>query len=651
MRITCWTLLGAVAIAGGIGRAQQVPGQSEVIRAESRLVLVDAVVTDKKGNPVTGLSAQDFQVWEDGKEQRLASCTFEGDLKTGSQRRHVLFLFDTRRTRATDQVRAHDAAVKYIDANVGPNRLMAVASFTTGLKMIQDFTFDARRLKQALDEVRVGNTEGATAAENSARPGTIGSAATAGSGSSYQARAMLLSLASLAKSLGALPGRKVVVMFTQGFTVGEDQAAYRNLVDTSNRTRVSIYPVDLGGGLGGMSGADLEYNGPQRGGSGGMLPGNDQTGGAATGGMAAPASPRVALGALAKETGGFVLTGNDVFEAVDQIGREQDQYYTLAYPAPGSVDGSCHALRVKVNRSGTVLRARSRYCNERSRDLLAGTPAAKRLESKLADATPGTAGSMRAPFFYSADNTPRVNLSLDIAAGVIGKEKGKTKTLDVLAVAYRPDGAVAARISDTLQIDSRKLDPKQGLHYESQFEMPPGEYTLKLAFSSGEEALGRLEAPLAIESYDGKGIAISGLALSSNVAPIPKQGLGTGLLEGNTPLLLPGMLVRPSGTNQFKQSESPLLYVEVYHPLLTAEKPPRVGVFMRIIDQKTGLEKQNSGLVEITGPGAARDGTKIAVGLKLPVKELGPGAYRLEVTGIDSLKNHSTTRTTDLVVE
>src|SRR5262250_1336285 len=48
-----------------------------VIKAETRLVLVDTVVTDKKGNYIGDLAQKDFRVWEDGKEQTVKSFSFE----------------------------------------------------------------------------------------------------------------------------------------------------------------------------------------------------------------------------------------------------------------------------------------------------------------------------------------------------------------------------------------------------------------------------------------------------------------------------------------------------------------------------------------------------------------------------------------------
>src|ERR1700692_27800 len=75
----CWTLL-ELNSSRRVVHAQQstASAQSEdVIRAETRLVLVDTVVTDKKGNPVRDLAQKDFKVWEDGKEQPVTSFSYE----------------------------------------------------------------------------------------------------------------------------------------------------------------------------------------------------------------------------------------------------------------------------------------------------------------------------------------------------------------------------------------------------------------------------------------------------------------------------------------------------------------------------------------------------------------------------------------------
>ena len=79
--------------------------------------------------------------------------------------------------------------------------------------------------------------------------------------------------------------------------------------------------------------------------------------------------------ALASGTGGFpILNSNDLLAGLQKIAKEQDQYYLLGYAPTDSAEGSCHTLKVKVERSGETVRARSGYCNVKPADVLAETP-------------------------------------------------------------------------------------------------------------------------------------------------------------------------------------------------------------------------------------------------------------------------------------
>jgi hypothetical protein len=66
------------------------------IKAESRLVLVDAVVTDKKGNYVHDLTQNDFKVYEDNKEQGVSTFSFGADtaIQAQGQKRYLILFFD-----------------------------------------------------------------------------------------------------------------------------------------------------------------------------------------------------------------------------------------------------------------------------------------------------------------------------------------------------------------------------------------------------------------------------------------------------------------------------------------------------------------------------------------------------------------------------
>ena len=119
---------------------------------------------------------------------------------------------------------------------------------------------------------------------------------------------------------------------------------------------------------------------------------------------------------LATGTGGFVIANtNDLLGGLERIGREQSEYYMLAYSPAESAEGSCHTLRVKVARGGTEVRARSGYCNVSRRTCLRGIPWKRPLKVIWPLRSRGRAGaSIELPYFYSSSNTARVNLAMEI---------------------------------------------------------------------------------------------------------------------------------------------------------------------------------------------------------------------------------------------
>src|SRR6202140_2794824 len=95
------------------------------IKAESRLVLVDAVVTDKKGNYVHDLTQNDFKVYEDNKEQPVSSFSTGANASgpQNSQKHYLVLFFDNSSMAVPAQISARPAATKFIDSNVAPDNL------------------------------------------------------------------------------------------------------------------------------------------------------------------------------------------------------------------------------------------------------------------------------------------------------------------------------------------------------------------------------------------------------------------------------------------------------------------------------------------------------------------------------------------------
>jgi hypothetical protein len=113
----------------------------------------------------------------------------------------VLF-FDNSTMNPSDQISARDAAAKFIDANAGPDRLMAIVDFGGSVHISQNFTADAARLKQV-----VMGLKGSSVSPNAEPPmvASLGAPSIGPSLSNAEAdfgiRSVLLALRSLAKSL------------------------------------------------------------------------------------------------------------------------------------------------------------------------------------------------------------------------------------------------------------------------------------------------------------------------------------------------------------------------------------------------------------------------------------------------------------------
>lgn len=752
-------------------------GQTEaVIHKETRLVLVDTVVTDKKGKYVRDLAQKDFKVFEDNKEQPVVSFSAESDASAPStgQRRYLILFFDNSTMDAPEQIQARGAASKFIDANASADHLMAVVDFGGALNIVQNFTANAAHLQAAVARVKNSAVD-----PNATQPVTIASTGISSlstAAADFGARSMLLAVRSLAKNLRSVPGRKMLILFSGGFPLtSQSESELTATIDACNKANVAIYALDARGLVatapgGNASSEKMPINAPlsaanspsmvglpvhhveksetresraprlvmasypvpagadpQRPGGGGGKPGGGGAGGGNPGGgvggpggtggtggkgggtggkgggtgtgtgtgagggkgtagggtngtgrtgtgLANPynspyAQPRSIvppilestatnqqiLAALAEGTGGFtIFNTNDLLGGLQRIGNEQSEFYVLSYTPPDSPEGSCHTLRVKVGRGGTNVRARSGYCNEKIANPLAGKPLEKQLEAHAGAAAAGSIhGAVEAPYFYTAPNVARVNLAMEIPAESLqfNKDKGKYHAnVNVLGIAYNPDGSVGARFSDTVNFDFEKDEMKEFVktpyHYENQFDAAPGNYRLAVVLSAGGDAFGKFESPLQIDAYDGKKLTLGGLALTNTVQAIGQisTGLDAALLEDRTPLVVQGMQIIPSGTNRFRKTDNVVLYSEVYEPLLASDKPPIVGVGFRLVNRITEKEAFSSGPLRCDSF-IQKGNPVVPVGLKVPVKDIPEGSYRLIFEAIDNAGNRAPSRT------
>jgi len=362
---------------------------------------------------------------------------------------------------------------------------------------------------------------------------------------------------------------------------------------------------------------------------------------------------------LADGTGGFLIHDtNDLLSGMERIAKEQNEYYIIGYTPPDSRDGSCHTIKVKVDRGGTIVRSRTGYCNIKPLDFLAGKPIERELESHAnAFASGAVEGSLEAPFFFTSPNVARVDLTMQIPSASIKfqKQKGKFQSdLHVLGIATKPDGSEAARFSDSvhLQFEKHELEEfnKNSFRYENQSEIGAGDYRLAVVFSGGGETFGKLETRLKVDSFDGKHFGLSSLALTREAHSIAQiGGLDQDLLLGRVPLVVQGIQVVPTADYHFSKTDHAMVYLEMYEPLLTDPNPPKLDLLLRIVDKKSGNAPISARIAE-TAAFIKAGNPVVPMGLRLPVEQLAPGSYRLELQGADSAGNYSPVRVAEFVV-
>src|SRR2546423_283915 len=280
--------------------------EEDVVRITSNLVQFDAVVTDKKGNPVTDLRPEDFEVYINGRKQTVSNFSYisveaggptaappptpsrpadktappvpPAQLKPGQVRRTVALVVDDLGTSFESMSYVRRALKKFVDEQMQPGDLVAIMRTSAGMGALQQFTSDKSMLYRAIERVRwypSGRSGVSAFAPMEALPpgrdttggdsGNSDSTSGTDSGRGDDAdefRDEIFSVGTLGalnfivRGMEELPGRKSAIMFSDGFAIldREDPSKrqrvlnnLRRLVDLANRASVVVYTVDARG--------------------------------------------------------------------------------------------------------------------------------------------------------------------------------------------------------------------------------------------------------------------------------------------------------------------------------------------------------------------------------------------------------------------
>ena len=312
MRIAAALALVAMSAAGLTLLAQV--QEDSVIKVDVDLVNVLFSVRDKKGTLMPALTKDDFQVFEDGREQKIGSFTKESDLPLT-----IGLLVDVSRSQEALIEVERQAASQFFERVLRPKDMAFLISFGSEAELLQDYTNSQSLLNGALRQLKVDS-----AAYSPINSGPIPS----------QPRGTILFdtvyLAADEKLKGEV-GRKAIVVITDGVDMGS-RVKLREALDAAHRADAIIYSVYY-----------VDWR--------------------AYGGMFNPSDGD--LRKLSEETGGRVykVDRRYTLEMIfDEIQKEMRSQYALAYSSSNpSKDGTFRKLEIKPRAKDLKVQARKGY--------------------------------------------------------------------------------------------------------------------------------------------------------------------------------------------------------------------------------------------------------------------------------------------------
>ena len=623
--------------------------RDEVLTLKSHLVNIDVIVRDKKGKSVTDLKAEDFTIFENGVRQKvefldppLAGVNKSGQPNADAQAASptpggrplniISLVLDGQTTELSNLKSVREGTLKYIRERIADTDTVALFAVSGGLQLLQPFTQDKAKLISAVEKAynisgASKNLEQQGIAEEIARrreelkglegapPGSAMAQAMIASRvlqqflklrsqlSLQQSRPILAALAAICEAQRGIPGKKTLVLFSQGFVASAPlDWQVQSTVDIANRANVAIYIIDSAG----------------------------LTAGAPRSGSPVPATPLEGVSALNKnedriqavggenvfdhvrhegldreqdvlyrisgDTGGkFIKGSNDISKGLDQIDQEVRSRYTLAYYSTDTnFDGSFRKLKVEVRRPDSHVISRSGYYAIAGEEIVPLSPEDKKLLASFAAAEANPALPLFAELnpFRSQEGRYVVPLSIEVPpAAVKFDRKGDKQRMqfDVLAVIRETEDKILSRLGGSFDVEigaeQYQSILNNNIFYRQDMELAPGSYSIDLIVRdrlSGKMAARKekLVLPFADAEFSTSSVVLSRLALPVKNAP----GSGGVLTEG-------GVQIRPSPSREFRVADNLIIFFELYNAAKNAETgKPLVRVTVTLMkDDKAAL--------------------------------------------------------------
>ena len=654
----------------------QVP-ETPTFRTTTNLVIVNVTVRDKSGKPVDNLKKEDFTLLEDDKPQAISVFELEHLTSetlpaltpsyqppatshqppttshqppttspqppaTRKDRRLLALFFDFSSMQPPEQIRAKDAALKFLNQQMTASDLVAILTFSNRLRVLQDFTDDRELLTSEIQAFRIGE-----ASEN-AVDGDTGPDDTDDSGgfvadesefNIFNTDLKLIALESAAKKLAMYPEKKALIYFSSGVsrTGVENESQLRATVNAAVRANVAFYPVDARGLVA-------------------MAPAGDASKASASGtGVFSGKTQRglrdkfntsqETLSTLAEDTGGkALLDSNDLTMGITQAQRDINTYYILGYYSTNPAqDGKFRRVKVRVRGDlQAKLDFRPGYFAPKVFQKFTASDKEAQLEEALALGDPFTdlPVALEVDYFRIAKDKYFIPITARISGSALDLSKKETTELEFIGQIRDTSGRLIGGVRDGITAkftgdNAAQLARKQ-LQYDTGVVLPPGDYKLKfLARENQNGKMGTFEMKFNVPDLGKQSntVHMSSVVWSNQREPLSASvgsaGTNKKLLEAH-PLVENGQKLVPDITRVFRKDQKLYVYFEVYDP--GAESSPSVTAELMMFRGRT--KAFESAPVRQTKVKSGRPGT-LAFEFQLPLANIPPGQYTCQVSVID----------------
>ena len=670
--------IAALTLWVSVPSARQSVQRRPTFRAGVELIYVNVVVRDGNGNIVRNLKKEDFTLVEDDKAQAITAFDFEevpseailaaepaapvqpilkaeaalkpaaaaaGDTAASAatptpekidlkNRRLVVLLFDASSMQPEELERAIASGHDYIAKRLTPADLVAIASVSSALQIVQDFTADREMLSAALDRFSgvdtVGFEEGTTlTGEETDADGFV---ADESEFNIFNTDRRLAAIEQLSDALAPIQQKKSIVYFSSGVTErGEDnQVQLRVAIDRAVKANVSIYPVDTRGLTAIVPGGSAS----QASGRGGA---SMFSGRGVSQQFASQAASQDTLVALASDTGGKAfLDTNDFGGVYTKVIADTSAYYLLGYSSTNAArDGRFRRIKVRLNKSGLKVEHRNGYYATRDFLHSGKEDREQQLQDQLMTDLSSTDLTvwMSTSFFRLSDDRFYVPVSIAVPGSEIPFAQSSSQdraTIDVIGLMRDPQQRPVGRLRDTVKVAVQTTQDvkRKTVQYETGFTLPPGRYRLKVVLRENQSgAIGSYQSEIVVPDMRRMPVKLSSVVLGTQTQPVTQR-------NAVSPLARNGTMLVPSLTHVVSTGQPLYFYYEVYEPAVVQSGSPRLLTSIAFFRGK--VKTYETPLVEVTRLDAP-DRKAAIFQYSVPAAALKPGYYTCQITVVDDV--------------